>query len=109
MSFDLVKNIASFIPCVIFIISGILFMTGTLDSDCKVFTEDLEFLSKGRLESRPMILVYGLFVLFVFSLFISGIIKKPFSFNEYSSMIFMPLLVISLIDCWKVLKEYRAR
>ena len=109
MSFDLVKNIASFIPCVIFIISGILFMTGTLDSDCKVFTEDLEFLSQGRLESRPMILVYGLFVLFVFSLFISGIIKKPFSFNEYSSMIFMPLLVISLIDCWKVLKEYRAR
>ena len=109
MSFDLVKNIASFIPCVIFIISGILFMTGTLDSDCKVFTEDLEFLSKGRLQSRPMILVYGLFVLFVFSLFISGIIKKPFSFNEYSSMIFMPLLVISLIDCWKVLKEYKKR
>ena len=52
MSFDLAKNTISFIPCVIFIISGILFMTGTLDSDCKVFTEDLSFLSRGRIESR---------------------------------------------------------
>ena len=30
MSFNLASNISSFIPCVIFIISGILFMTGTL-------------------------------------------------------------------------------
>ncbi len=109
MSFNLAANISSFIPCVIFIISGILFMTGTLDSDCKVFTEDLEFLTGGRLERRSMIPAYGLFVLFVFSLFISGIIREPFAFNEYSSLIFMPLLAISLIECVKLMKEYRAR
>ena len=50
MNFELAGNMSSFIPCVIFIISGILFMIGTLDSDCKVFTEDLEFLSKGILD-----------------------------------------------------------
>ena len=64
MSFNLAKNIASFIPCVIFIISGILFMTGTLDSDCKVFTEDLEFLTNGKLNHRATVPYYGLFVLF---------------------------------------------
>ena len=78
MSFNLATNIKSFIPCLIFIISGILFMTGTLDSDCKVFTEDLELLTGGKLKRRPTIPYYGLFVLFVFSLFISGIIVKPF-------------------------------
>lgn len=104
MSFNLAENIASFIPCVIFIISGILFMTGTLDSDCKVFTEDLEFLSSGRLGRKSLIPYYGLFVLFVFSLFISGIIREPFAFNEYSSLIFMPLMVYSIVDCVKRLK-----
>ncbi len=105
MSFNLAQNIASFIPCVIFIISGILFMTGTLDSDCKVFTEDLEYLTNGRIERRAAIPYYGLFVLFVFSLFISGIIKKPFAFNEYSSMIFLPLMVLSIIECVKIIRE----
>ena len=105
MSFDLAKNTISFIPCVIFIISGILFMTGTLDSDCKVFTEDLSFLSRGRIESRAAIPYYGLFVLFVFSLFISGIIRKPFAFNEYSSLIFMPLMVLSIAECVKILRK----
>ena len=105
MSFNLAQNISSFIPCVIFIISGILFMTGTLDSDCKVFTEDLEFLTNGKLDRRTTIPYYGLFVLFVFSLFISGIIRKPFAFNEYSSMIFLPLMVMSIIECVKILKN----
>ncbi len=105
MSFNLAQNIASFIPCVIFIISGILFMTGTLDSDCKVFTEDLEYLTNGKIERRAAIPYYGLFVLFVFSLFISGIIKKPFAFNEYSSMIFLPLMVLSIRECVKLLRE----
>lgn len=101
VNFNLATNISSFIPCVIFIISGILFMTGTLDSDCKVFTEDLEYISKGRLNRRTLIPYYGLFVLFVFSLFISGIIKEPFAFNEYSSLIFMPLMIYSIVDCVK--------
>ncbi|MBR1986530.1 MAG: BCCT family transporter [Mogibacterium sp.] len=103
MNFNLAENISSFIPCVIFIISGILFMTGTLDSDCKVFTEDLQYLSKGKLNRNAMIPYYGLFVLFFFSLFISGIIKQPFAFNEYSSLIFMPLMVWSLAECVKSL------
>ncbi len=107
MSFDLAKNTISFIPCVIFIISGILFMTGTLDSDCKVFTEDLSFLSRGRIESRAAIPYYGLFVLFVFSLFISGIIRKPFAFNEYSSLIFMPLMLMSMVDCVRIARSNR--
>ena len=107
MSFNLAKNISSFIPCVIFIVSGILFMTGTLDSDCKVFTEDLEFLSNGKLNHKTTISYYGLFVLFVFSLFISGIIRKPFAFNEYSSMIFLPLMFISARECIKILREYQ--
>ena len=107
MNFNLAQNIGSFIPCVIFIISGILFMTGTLDSDCKVFTEDLEYLSGGRLDRKATIPYYGLFVLFVFSLFISGIIRKPFAFNEYSSMIFLPLMAISIRECVKILKEYK--
>jgi len=107
MSFNLAENIASFIPCVIFIISGILFMTGTLDSDCKVFTEDLEFLSNGRLNRKATISYYGLSVLFVFSLFISGIIRKPFAFNEYSSLIFLPLMFISVRECVKILREYQ--
>lgn len=101
MSFNLASNISSFIPCVIFIISGMLFMTGTLDSDCKVFTEDLEYISKNKLNRNSLIPYYGLFVLFVFSLFISGIIKEPFAFNEYSSLIFMPLMVYSIVDCVK--------
>lgn len=105
MNFNLAKNIASFIPGVIFITSGILFMTGTLDSDCKVFTEDLESITKGKVNRRSAIPFYGLFVLFFFSLFISGIIKQPFAFNEYSSLIFMPLMVWSLIECWKILKS----
>ncbi len=104
MSFNLAQNISSFIPCVIFIISGILFMTGTLDSDCKVFTEDLEFLTRGRLNHKATVPYYGLFVLFVFSLFISGIIREPFAFNEYSSLIFMPLMLMSMVDCLKLLK-----
>ena len=101
VNFNLASNISSFIPCVIFIISGILFMTGTLDSDCKVFTEDLEYISKGKLDRKTLIPYYGLFVLFVFSLFISGIIKEPFAFNEYSSLIFMPLMIYSIFDCIK--------
>jgi len=104
MNFNLAENISSFIPCVIFIISGILFMTGTLDSDCKVFTEDLEFVSKGKLNRKSTIVYYGLFVLFVFSLFISGIISKPFAFNEYSSLLFMPLMVISIKTCIDLFK-----
>lgn len=105
MSFNLAQNFSSFIPCVIFIISGILFMTGTLDSDCKVFTEDLEFLTHGRLDHRATVPYYGLFVLFVFSLFISGIIRQPFAFNEYSSLIFMPLMLMSMTDCIRLLKS----
>ena len=107
MSFNLAQNFASFIPCVIFIISGILFMTGTLDSDCKVFTEDLEYLTHGKLDHKATVPYYGLFVLFVFSLFISGIIREPFAFNEYSSMIFMPLMLMSMVDCMKLLKSSR--
>jgi len=105
MSFNLAKNISSFIPCVIFILSGLLFMTGTLDSDCKVFTEDLEYLTGGRIHHKASIPYYGLFVLFVFSLFISGIIRKPFAFNEYSSLIFMPLMLLSILECVKIAKE----
>ena len=105
VNFNLAQNISSFIPCIIFIISGILLMTGTLDSDCKVFTEDLETLTKGKLKRVSMIPFYGLFVLFVFSLFISGIIREPFAFNEYSSLIFMPLMVWSIMECLQLLKR----
>lgn len=105
VNFNLATNIMSFIPCVIFIISGILFMTGTLDSDCKVFTEDLEKLTKGKLERSTAIPYYGLFVLFVFSLFISGIIKEPFAFNEYSSLIFMPFLIWGIFEGIKILRS----
>lgn len=105
VNFNLASNISSFIPCVIFIASGILLMTGTLDSDCKVFTEDLEELTKGKLSRKAMIPYYGLFVLFVFSLFISGIIKEPFAFNEYSSLIFMPLMIWSVVESVKMLKN----
>ena len=105
MNFNLAKNISSFIPCIIFIASGILFMTGTLDSDCKVFTEDLESLTKGKIKRRSAIPYYGLFVLFFFCLFISGIIKEPFAFNEYSSLIFMPVMIWSLVECVKLVKR----
>lgn len=104
MNFNLKENFAAFIPCIIFIISGILFMTGTLDSDCKVFTEDLELLSKGKFDRKKTVPFYGIFVLFFFCLFISGIIQQPFAFNEYSSLIFMPLVVLSIIECVKLLK-----
>ena len=99
VNFNLAVNVSSFIPCAIFIVSGILLMTGTLDSDCKVFTEDLEELTQGKLHRKATIPYYGLFVLFVFSLFISGIIEKPFAFNEYSSLIFMPLMIWSIVEC----------
>ena len=103
MNFNLAQNIAAFIPCVIFIISGLLFMTGTLDSDCKVFTEDLESLSNGKLKRNATTPYYGLFVLFFFCLFHSGIISEPFAFNQYSSMIFMPLMIMSIVMCVKIL------
>lgn len=105
MNFNLATNMASFIPCVIFIVSGILFMTGTLDSDCKVFTEDLEYITKGKFERKSTITYYGLFVLFCFSLFISGIIDQPFEFNEYASLIFMPLMIWSLVESVQMLKK----
>ena len=105
MSFNLANNISSFIPCVIFITSGILFMTGTLDSDCKVFTEDLECITKGKLKRTSTIIFYGLFVLLVFSLFISGIIREPFAFNEYSALLFMPLMVMSIVECVKIFSK----
>lgn len=50
--------------------------------------------------------MYGLFVLFVFSLFISGIIRQPFAFNEYSSLLYMPLMLMSMADCLKILKNH---
>ena len=103
MNFNLKENFGAFIPCIIFIISGMLFMIGTLDSDCKVFTEDLEELSKGKLDHKKTTPYYGLFVIFFFSLFISGIIQKPFAFNEYSSLIFMPLVVWSFIECIRII------
>lgn len=103
MNFNLAQNISAFIPCVIFIISGILFMTGTLDSDCKVFSEDLEFLSKGKLKRNSTIPYYGLFVLFFFCLFNSGIIRKPFAFNQYAALTFMPLMIMSIVECVKII------
>ena len=105
MKFNLSSNLTYCIPCAIFIISGILFMTGTLDSDCQVFTEDLESITKGKIKKVFAIPYYGLFVLFIFSLFISGIIKNPFGFNEYSSLIFMPLMIWSIIDSVKIFKD----
>ena len=103
-NFNLAENIASAIPCVIFIISGMFFMIGTLDSDCKVFTEDLEYITDGHIKKGTTIPFYGLFVLFVFSLFISGIIKQPFAFNEYTSLIFIPLMIISIVESLKLLR-----
>ncbi len=107
VNFNLASNISSFIPCTIFIISGILLMTGTLDSDCRVFTEDLELITKGKLNRNSTVPYYGLFVMFVFSLFISGIIIEPFAFNEYSSLIFIPLMIWSIAEGMKVLKSRR--
>lgn len=103
--FNIAQNIATFIPCIIFVISGILFMTGTLDSDCKVFTEDLELLSNGKLKRNSTIPYYGLFVLFFFSLFNSGIISNPFAFNQYTSLILMPLMIISIVECAKIIRK----
>lgn len=105
VNFNLTTHIASFIPCVIFIVSGMLFMIGTLDSDCKVFTEDLEAISKGKLKRQFTIPYYGFFVLFFFSMFISGIIKEPFAFNEYSSLIFMPLMLMSMIESVMIVRK----
>lgn len=107
INFNLAQNISAFIPCVIFIISGILFMTGTLDSDCKVFSEDLEFLSNGKLKRNSTIPYYGLFVLFFFSLFNSGIISKPFAFNQYTALIFMPVMIMSIVECVKIIARKR--
>lgn len=102
MGFNLANNPSALIPCVIFIISGMLFLIGTLDSDCRVFTEDLESLSKGYLKHDNMVPVYGLSVLFLFCLFTSGAIKEPFAFNEYSSFIFIPLMLWGMVECLKL-------
>ena len=104
MNFNIKDNISSLVPCVIlFIISGMLFMIGTLDSDCKVFTEDLEELTKGKINRNKTIPYYGLFVLFFFCLFISGTIKNPFAFNEYYSLIFMPLVIWNVVLSIKII------
>ncbi len=102
INFNLAQNITMFIPCVIFILSGLLFMTGTLDSDCKVFSEDLESLSKGKIKRNSIIPYYGVFVLLLFCLFNSGIISKPFAFNKYTALIFLPVLIMSIIECTKI-------
>ena len=109
VNFNIAQNITSIIPCVIFIISGLLFMIGTLDSDCKVFTEDLEHLTQGKLNRKSTTPYYGLFVLFFFCLFISGVIQQPFAFNEYSSLIFMPLMIVSIIEAIKYLTKSGTR
>lgn len=105
MNFNLAQNITMFIPCIIFICSGLLFMTGTLDSDCKVFSEDLEFLSKGKINRNSMIPYYGLFVLFFFCLFNSGIINKPYVFNQYTALVFMPVMIMSIVECIKIINR----
>ncbi len=105
MNFNLAQNIAVFIPCVIFILSGLLFMAGTLDSDCKVFSEDMEALSGGRIKRNSVIPYYGIFVLFLFCFFNSGIISKPFAFNKYSALIFIPLIIMSIKECLKIVKN----
>lgn len=102
MGFNLANNLSALIPCVIFIISGMLFLIGTLDSDCRVFTEDVESLSKGVLQRNKVIPAYGLSVLFLFCLFTSGTIKDPFAFNEYSSFIFIPLILWGMYECLKL-------
>ena len=80
-------------------------MAGTLDSDCKVFSEDLESLSKGRIKRNSVIPYYGIFVLFLFCFFNSGIISKPFAFNKYSALIFMPLIIMSIKECLIIVKN----
>ena len=106
-NFNIIKNVATLIPSIIFVVSGMLLMSGTLDSDCKVFTEDLNHITKGKLKSNTTIPYYGLFVIFIFCLFISGIIVKPFAFNEYSSTVFLPLLIWSAYESVKFICTYR--
>lgn len=100
-SLSIFGNTSSIIPAVLFIITGIMFMIGTLDSDCKVFTEDLSDLTKGVISQRAAMPWYSIFVLALFCLFISGIISNPWQFNSYTSLVFIPLFIWAICTAIK--------
>lgn len=95
-SFILNVNISYIIPCSIFILSGMLFMIGTLDSDCTVFTDDLSDILRVK-RSNKFILYYGFFVISLSCIYMSGIVSNPFGFNQMSSLVFVPLIIQSII------------
>ena len=106
LNFNLKQNVTFIFPCLIFIASGLFFMIGTLDSDCKVFSEDLSRLSRNKIKKENIPVFYVIFILFFYCLFSSGIIKDPFAFNEYSSLIFVPLVLWAIFDCVKYLCKF---
>lgn len=100
-SLNIINNPIMFIPSVLFIVTGVLFMIGTLDSDCLVFTEDLSSLFNGKISRYSAMPWYSILVLTLFCLFVSGIITNPWQFNSYTSLIFIPLFIWSVITAIK--------
>lgn len=89
------------LPTILYILSAIFMFATTLDSDCKVFTEDLESLTKGKLKQRNMMYAYGLFVLSLSCFYIGNLVPNPFECNKYISLIFVPMFVWAFIDIYK--------
>lgn len=91
-SLSIVGNPHTIILAILFAITGMLFMSGTLDSDCKVFTEDFEYITNGAIKQKTVIPYYGIFVLFFFCLYTSGLVDG-WTTNMYCSLIFVPIII----------------
>lgn len=97
------------IVTLLLVIVGILFMAGTLDSDCKIFTEDLEDISKGKLKQKDTMPVYGLFVMLFFTAWLNeAFVAANLWFTNYMNIcvIFIPMFVIAVID---IVRENRGK
>jgi len=90
---SIVGNPATVILAILFSVTGMLFMSGTLDSDCKVFTEDFEYITNGVFKQKAIIPYYGIFVMFFFCLYTSGLVNG-WTTNMYCSLIFVPIIVM---------------
>lgn len=96
-------DIHSMLPAVMFIFTGMIFMSGTLDSDCKVFSEDLSSIVNGKIKQKSVMPYYAALVLILTGLYNSGIIASAYSTNfiACSSLIFIPLIGWGLADIIK--------
>lgn len=90
---------------VLAILNGMFFMVTTFDGDCKIFCQDVNYLSKGKLPKEKLVLVYGFLLLLMTALVNTGVFGQGWDgiilFCAVSAVILLPFMAISLISPFK--------